>query len=836
MKTLKRISALLLFFLCITVSTTSFAEAGNIDSLLSDLANSTDTSRINTLITISNYYSENDTKKSIDYGYMALEESEKLQYLSGQAKALNAIAMEYDDLSNYDKAVDLLNQALVLFKKLNMQEYIARVNSNLGIVYRNKAEYKIALEYCINSLKIHEQLNDLQGQGRALNGIANIYFCEGNADMAIGYYKKTIDIFGRLNNKKGIATGLTNIANVYTTRGLFDKAIEFYTQSLDMYKEINNKFGVSRTYNNLANVYYYQQNYEKSLDLHLSSLKLELEQNNTKGVIMSYNNCGEIYTRLDQYDKALECFNKALSMAKLSGDLDDLKASYKHLSIAYADLNDFKKAYQFQNLYVSANDSLLNEQTTKQMADMEVKYQADKKDKENALLTQQNKIASIAANKQKAIIALLGVVVLLLIVMGIIVYYRFVEKKKMAETLTKLSIVASKTDNYVSITDKDDIISWTNDGFTRITGYDSDEVKNKSLPSLLRGNGTDIETINRINEKKNSGKPFTEEILNYRKDGSPVWLSFNVSPVYSEAGVIEKYIAIGSDVTEKKKAEQQLQFFARTLEEKNKSISDSIQYASKIQAAILPPQALLQENLQNYFVLYKPKDVVSGDFYWLEKKDDIIYFAVVDCTGHGVPGALMSMIGFNSLNKIVRENLIYSPANILDKLNDEIEAILRQKDFQELKDGMDIALCMYDTKTRELEYAGANNPLYIVRKYNEGGVNAFDVEPIVVDDNVLYEIKADRQPIGIFENRKQFTNHKFVLAEGDRLFLFSDGYADQFGGPKRKKFQYRKLKELLLKISDKAMAEQKILLESAFYDWKGDNEQIDDICVLGVKI
>lgn len=257
------------------------------------------------------------------------------------------------------------------------------------------------------------------------------------------------------------------------------------------------------------------------------------------------------------------------------------------------------------------------------------------------------------------------------------------------------------------------------------------------------------------------------------------------------------------------------------IEEKNKHITDSIIYAKRIQQAILPPEETLTSYLKNAFVLYKPKDIVSGDFYWIERKENKILFAVVDCTGHGVPGAFMSIIGFNGLNQIVNEYNITQPAEILNHLNKIITNTLKQRaEESKIRDGMDISVCSIDMQTNTLQYAGANNPIFIVR------------------NNEVLEIKADKQPIGNFvgENEFRFTNKEIPLQPNDNLYLFSDGYADQFGGPKGKKLKYSSFRKLLLENHKKPMQVQKQMLDFMFEEWRGELEQIDDVCVIGVKI
>jgi serine phosphatase RsbU (regulator of sigma subunit) len=255
------------------------------------------------------------------------------------------------------------------------------------------------------------------------------------------------------------------------------------------------------------------------------------------------------------------------------------------------------------------------------------------------------------------------------------------------------------------------------------------------------------------------------------------------------------------------------------VEEKNKEIVDSINYALRLQRAILPTNSKVITALPDSFILFKPKDIVSGDFYWMHEQGDNVLIAAVDCTGHGVPGAMVSVVGANSLDRCVKEFKLQDPAQILDKLCDMVIETFESSDH-DVKDGMDITLCSINLKTRKIKFAAAHNPLWIVKH------TTLEVE----------EYKADKQPIGKFDYRKNFTSHDIQLEKGDCIYLFSDGYADQFGGPGGKKFKYKTLMQLLQQIHTKPMIDQHEILNREFEAWRGMLEQIDDVCVIGIRV
>jgi serine phosphatase RsbU (regulator of sigma subunit) len=285
-------------------------------------------------------------------------------------------------------------------------------------------------------------------------------------------------------------------------------------------------------------------------------------------------------------------------------------------------------------------------------------------------------------------------------------------------------------------------------------------------------------------------------------------------------------------VAQKEEIEEQKEL----VDEQNRDILDSIKYAERIQGAILPPQKSIRSTFKDSFVLFKPKDIVSGDFYWMEVIDDQVYFAAVDCTGHGVPGAMVSVVGNNGLNRCVKEFGLKNPAKILDKLTQLVEETFEKSEDQ-VRDGMDIGLCKVDIKTRTVEFAGANNPMWIISDNPQFAANYEALSTgMSLDETTLFEVKPDKQPIGNYEDRKPYTNHIVQLFENDRVYLFSDGYPDQFGGPKGKKFKYKPFKKLMLSTFGMKMSAQHNMLDSEFEKWRADYEQVDDVCIFGIEL
>jgi len=442
-----------------------------------------------------------------------------------------------------------------------------------------------------------------------------------------------------------------------------------------------------------------------------------------------------------------------------------------------------------------------------------------------------------------------------------------------SKQLAKLSIIADKTSNAVLITDAGGNLEWVNKGFQHMFGFNYDDFIEKfGLNLITFSSHPQIrEVLNKV--------IFDKENVSYeskfvRPDGSQLWTQTTLTPILSENGLLRNIVAIDSDITVLKLAEQEIQLKSvemselieelRTssdiiesinaeleaqnleieqqrdsatqqrdlLDEQKRDITDSIQYAGRIQQALLPPNHLFIEMEKDFFVLLKPRDIVSGDFYWIRKHSDNVCIAVADCTGHGVPGAFMSMLGISYLNDVTSTILTenksdefeISPADVLTQMREKVKYSLHQHQGKNGRDGMDMALLRFNLKTGAAKFAGANLSALIIR------------------NNEIIKLRGDKMPVGMhIKEREFFTDNEFALLHGDRIYMFSDGYVDQFGGPMNKKFGIKQFKELLLQINQLPMKEQNAIIDKTMMDWqKFKNEknetyhQIDDVLVFGM--
>lgn len=399
----------------------------------------------------------------------------------------------------------------------------------------------------------------------------------------------------------------------------------------------------------------------------------------------------------------------------------------------------------------------------------------------------------------------------------------------------KLSQIVESSHDIIFNFDIEQNITYFNKSADEVFKFSNSNLSQKSLTKIIGQDWSSFFQTKILADLNKLGVWKGE--LNFKKSDLSN-LPVIASIVQHQKSEFNEFSLIAIDISERKAHEKEIIELNASLEEtvkirtaelsktnddiklKNKEITDSIKYAKYLQNSILPTDNYIKKLFPESFIFYKPKDIVSGDFYWFEKSGDKILFASVDCTGHGVPGAFMSILGNNFLNLAVTFFGLEKPNLILNKLNNQISKALKQSSTSGTTDGMDISLCAYDPKSKILEYAGAFNDLWLVR------------------NGKIEEIKADRHPIGLFlsEEFQNFKNNEINIEEGDIIYLFTDGYSDQFGGPKSKKFKYRQLKEVLLANSKKTMEEQKNILEEKFKSWCGELEQVDDVLIMGFKL
>lgn len=392
------------------------------------------------------------------------------------------------------------------------------------------------------------------------------------------------------------------------------------------------------------------------------------------------------------------------------------------------------------------------------------------------------------------------------------------ESKQIREELKRLSYVASKTGNVVIILSNDFKIEWVNEAFTAVFGYDFDEVIGRIPGEFLNGKNTDQETIHRIVKKLSNLEHVYEELINYDKQGNEKWIQISMDPIFDDNKNLVNYIAVESDITERKSQEL-------LIKEQHQSIIDSLNYASIIQSATLPSKREINKINPNVAIYYNPKEIIGGDFYLVEtvinNKGNIVEFYIVaDCTGHGVPGAMLSVLCSSILKEAIRNPSVHNTADVLNFTRGQLTDTFRTSEEYDIYDGMELSMCAVDKFEHTIDYSGANRPLFIHRS----------------DSDEIEVIRGDKQSVGQNYFMQEFTFSRHRYSDGDRMYLFTDGIIDQFGGTKSKKFMTSRFKNLLINSSTLPIDQQIGEVKNEFLAWQATNEQTDDVCLMGVQL
>lgn len=593
-----------------------------------------------------------------------------------------------------------------------------------------------------------------------------------------------------------------------------DSSIAYTTNAYKLANELKNKLLLCRATMRLGIMFQNISDYKKATIYYREGIRLAEELNNKELLAQSYNSFGNLFALQKQYPQAIEFFNKALAVSKEINDTRKVSVILMNLAnIEYTKAyfsNDYKKCNE---AYKEAYDWAVMAKDTGQQISCLGNWGMSYSDEENFNLSLEKLTKGIdlakSANHQSDLVFLyyyLGRT-----------YGSMKQHEKALESFSqslKLAFefkdVDYQAENYYCMAESNYEIGHYKEAYDFFEKYKTteDTLTNKELAS-------ELSTIKAKYDTEKKQKEIELLKVNANKD-KITKISLSVGAVM----LLLLAFLLFNRYRLKSKTNSLLEYQNSIISEKNKDISDSINYAKKIQDAILPSLSEIKKVFPESFILSIPKDVVSGDFYWFTQHQHLKLFVVADCTGHGVPGAFMSMIGNTLLNSIVIERKIFTPNIILNELRKEIISVLKQGEGSQNKDGMDISLICFNTQTNILEVACANNPVWILK-----------------NDRTLVEIKPDKQPIGyVSSNQNDFTLQTIALEKGDVIYQFTDGYADQFGGEKGKKYKYQQLKETLVEIRNSSIKIQSEILNQKFVNWKGKLEQIDDVLVTGIRV
>ncbi|HSH66451.1 MAG TPA: tetratricopeptide repeat protein, partial [Bacteroidia bacterium] len=639
--------------------------------------------------------------------------------------------------------------------------------------------YDYALIYYNRSLKLLEEINDQKGMGSCYINIGSIYGTKGDYKNALAFMLTGAKIKEQVNDKRGTSAAYNNIGNMYSDQGNYPEALNYHIKSLRIKESIQDKVGISMSYNNIGLIFELQGKLDEAIAYQFKSLKIKEELDDRQGVSIAYSNIATLYSSQKKYELAQSYNFKALKIKQELGEKQGEALCFYNIGEVYAAQNNTREAlkYRLKSLKIMEEIGSAKDIVTTSLG------------------------VGNTYEQEGALSQALGY------------YEKSLKKAKQIDykdgirlSYGSLATVYAKLKNYQK-------------------AYDYNNLYYQEKDSLL--NKESLKQMTEINTKYQTEKK-EQEIQLLTKDQQIKDKTLREQRVIKIALIIGLGLFFILSFTLynryrfKQKANMLLEKQKKEIQEKNILITDSIDYAQTIQEAVFPSEVKMKTYFTDSFVLYKPKAIVSGDFYSVYKKNQDVICTVADCTGHGIPGAFMSLLGFNMLENIIEKMETTTPSIILTELNNKMVATMSQNpsDDHSVKHGMDASLISINKETMELQYAGAHNPLYRIR------------------DGKLTEIKADKISIGSYIEGKQikFTNHNISVQEGDVFYLFSDGFPDQIGGPNRKKFYYPPFKELLVSIHTLTFTEQKEILNKTITGWKGERDQTDDILVVGIRI
>jgi serine phosphatase RsbU (regulator of sigma subunit) len=593
--------------------------------------------------------------------------------------------------------------------------------------------------------------------------------------------------------KRYLATSINNIGYIYSIRGDVYNALDYYHKGLAIQKEINDKKGWATSLNNIGSIYNDQDDADKAFEYYKQALKIQEEIRDKSGMAVTLLNLGFYYdNNLKDEEKALDYYHRSLDLSVELGDKPGQVYTMNNIGLTLDELgNDKLPIEYFTKALALAEETGYIEGISHSMYCLATWYN-DRKEYAKALAYA---LKSIEMAKDQGVAQRMrdG--------------YEILAKIYRNQNEYKKAYLAQAT--YMQMRDS----------------LNNEETKEVSIKRELKSEyevKARVDKIKAIEENKMAENRRANASKQERTQRIALLVILGLVMVFA-VFVFQRYRVSRKQQKIIALKEQEAQHHRKLVEEKQKEIIDSINYAKGIQSAILTRQDEIQRHLPESFLIYRPKDIVAGDFHFFETAVNpanghtYVFYGAADCTGHGVPGALVSVVCSNALMRCVKEFKLFDAAKLLDKARELVLETLT-KSGRDVKDGMDISIVIIDKSTNAMTWAGANNPLWYLRN---GEMN---------------EINGDKQAIGFNTNPTPFTSHKIDLLKGDFIYMFTDGYADQFGGPKGKKFKYSNLSKLFSEIAGMDIARQHKILTERFDAWKGDLEQIDDVCVIGVRI
>lgn len=792
----------------------------------------------------------------------------------GVANCLGNIGIIHKNQGQYEKAIDLYQQSLQIHQRLDNKVQVANIKSNIGNLKVNTLNaYAEGFRDLQDALLIRQELDQPGELVKSYENIAAFYYSIENYDSAKTYFQNSLRLSKKVPDQYGIAFGLYNLGNIARQQEKPERALSYYQSAQKAARQLRSRYTEVEFQHAEAELLIDGFDRHKEAESLLEEGLVKARQIGYNRLVRNYlTELARLYDKRGNPQRAIDSAEVALALLQGPGNLEGKSTCYELLYGAYHKLNNDRLAFRYLKRFQEVGDSLNNRAKARAVGRVQAEYtfnrQKRRLEAEQALLENEKRLQAAQINRQRTVIAgaSVGVVLVSLLAGVTIRNYRRErstkellalrnreiqqqrdklhgtnkelrnsnqviqkQRRKLKATLAQNMAITRALDRsaMVAITDQAGRIEKVNNIFEQVTGYRQEEVHGRSV-RMLREASPDETSWADLWTTVQAGQAWRSEVAGYHRHGDRFWLDLVMNPILDRNGHIIRYLCVGYLVTERKEAELKIQAQQRALEmaneelkSSNDKITASISYAQRIQEAILPSPPKMQDALPEHFVFFRPRDLVSGDFYWLHDQrhvDGKIVLAALDCTDHGVPGAFMSMVGHSLLDHIVKEKGITRPDLIMEALDEAVRDALNQEETQN-RDGMDAALITWNAQSRCLQFCGAKNPLVYGRK------------------GTVRQLKGDRRSIGGPRPKKQtpFTCQELAVDDPLTVYLFSDGFQDQFGGEEGKKFKALRLRETLGQMTAYPMAEQAQRLSCIFDQWRGAFPQIDDVLVLGVR-
>ncbi len=779
----------------------SHAQNRRIDSLKRNLTKiSEDTDRVTDLLELGR---ELESTGKLDTALIVTKCAEtlavKIKSVRQELKVYVQLGNMLNDRSYNAQALDYLQKALEIAANLKNEQLIALIESDIGDVIHDQGNYKKALEYQLKAFRIYRGLGDKDGIASTGNNLATNYEDLGDYAQAQVYYDSSLEIFEQLKDKIGCGKIKVNLGNIYNLNGNYARALTSLLDGYKIFEELGEKSMMAATADDLGITYLDLKDYAKALEYYSIGLKIYGEIGNTSGMANIYGNMGLVYDGKGDCEKGLEYHFKALKINLKVGKTDDAGTNLGNIGIDY-----YTEAINAKNLkrYATA-DSLFNIALAYDYRALAIFKKNGDKDGEAINLGSIGSIFTVKKDYAKAR-AYLDSSLALSKSLG--------EKEYINTDYHSLFELDSTTGNYKKSIEDYELAILYRDSMV------NEETTKKTIQAEMNAEFEKKEAVEKTQQEK-------KDIMAAQEQKREKIIIYSLVIGFTLA--LALVFLIFRSYRQKKIDNEIISTQKALVEEKQNEILGSIHYAQRIQKAMLASEHLLETYLLEYFVVYKPKDIVSGDFYWAAIKDDTFYLAVCDSTGHGVPGAFMSLLNISYLNEAVLGKSIIQPNEVFNFVRKKLIANLEGQ-----QDGMDGVLLSI-TPPDGLKILSKPDH----EKVAKGNYSAAFNAPVIIRDGAAIELNCDKIPIGRSpSDTLSFNPFKFEIRNGDMIYLFTDGFGDQFGGSRGKKFKYSQFKERLIAIGNKPLKMQKEMLEAEFENWKGNLEQVDDVLILGIRV